>query len=127
MLYFLHTLFSHGNISNVARQEQSGYRKESDYDYIRPENREGFFRALQGFRNMTLEDLDQSERVCWGTPEHVRDSLIEMAECLGAGTLLLNFNQGAMPHDLFMQNLERFGREVLPALKAHDVRSVPVA
>ena len=37
MLYFLHTLFSHGNISNVERQMQSGYRKESDYDYIKPE------------------------------------------------------------------------------------------
>ena len=42
MLYFLHTLFSHGNIANVERQTQAGYRREADFDYIRPENREVF-------------------------------------------------------------------------------------
>jgi hypothetical protein len=83
---------------------QSGYRKESDYDYIRPEHRGGFLRGLQGFRRTTLADLGRSERLAWGSPEQVRDSLIELAGTLGAGTLMLNFNQGAMPHDLFVQN-----------------------
>ena len=119
MLYFVQTLFSHGNVSNVARQQQSGYRSESDYDYIKPENREDLLRAQQGFRGTTIEDLDANERVCWGTPEEVRDSLIELSDTLGCGTLLLNFNQGAMPHNMFMQNLERFGKEVLPAVQAH--------
>jgi alkanesulfonate monooxygenase SsuD/methylene tetrahydromethanopterin reductase-like flavin-dependent oxidoreductase (luciferase family) len=127
MLYFLHTLFSHGNISNVERQMQSGYRKESDYDYIRPEHREGFLRGLQGFRRTTLADLERSERLAWGSPEQVRDSLIELAESLGAGTLMLNFNQGAMPHEMFVQNLQRFGKEVLPAVQGHAVTSVPLA
>jgi alkanesulfonate monooxygenase SsuD/methylene tetrahydromethanopterin reductase-like flavin-dependent oxidoreductase (luciferase family) len=124
-LYFLHTLFSHGNISNVERQTQAGYRKTEDLDYIRPENREGFLRGLQGFRHTTLADLERSERLAWGSPEQVRDSLVELADSLGAGTLMLNFNQGAMPHDLFVQNLERFGKEVLPALQAHVVTTVP--
>jgi alkanesulfonate monooxygenase SsuD/methylene tetrahydromethanopterin reductase-like flavin-dependent oxidoreductase (luciferase family) len=127
MLYFLHTLFSHGNISNVERQMQAGYRKESDYDYIRPEHREGFLRGLQGFRRTTLADLERSERLAWGSPEQVRATLIELAESLGAGTLMLNFNQGAMPHDMFVRNLERFGKEVLPALQAHTVTAVPIA
>jgi alkanesulfonate monooxygenase SsuD/methylene tetrahydromethanopterin reductase-like flavin-dependent oxidoreductase (luciferase family) len=127
MLYFLHTLFSHGNISNVERQMQAGYRKESDYDYIRPEHREGFLRGLQGFRRTTLADLERSERLAWGSPEQVRATLIELAEFLGAGTLMLNFNQGAMPHDMFVRNLERFGTEVLPALQAHAVTTVPIA
>jgi len=127
MLYFLHTLFSHGNIANIERQLQTGYRREEDYDYIRPENREGFLRALQGFRRTTLEDLERSERLAWGTPEQVRDTLIELASALGAGTLMLNFNQGAMPHALFLHNLERFGQEVLPALQAHQVTTVPLA
>jgi hypothetical protein len=39
---------------------------------------------------------------------------------------MLNFNQGAMPHDLFVRNLERFGKEVLPAVQAHAVTSVPL-
>jgi alkanesulfonate monooxygenase SsuD/methylene tetrahydromethanopterin reductase-like flavin-dependent oxidoreductase (luciferase family) len=126
MLYFLHTLFSHGNIANVQRQMQTGYRGEASYDYIRPEHREGFLRGLQGFRTTTLADLERSERLAWGTPEQVRDTLIELATTLGAGTLMLNFNQGAMPHDLFVRNLERFGKEVLPAVQAHQVTTVPI-
>jgi len=127
MLYFLHTLFSHGNISSVERQMQAGYRKEEDYDYIRPENREGFLRSLQGFRRTTLADWERYERMAWGSPEQVRDTLSELAESLGAGTLMLNFNQGAMPHKMFVRNLERFGREVLPALQAHAVTAVRLA
>jgi alkanesulfonate monooxygenase SsuD/methylene tetrahydromethanopterin reductase-like flavin-dependent oxidoreductase (luciferase family) len=126
-LYFLHTLFSHGNIANVQRQLQTGYRREADYDYIRPENREGFLRALQGFRHTTIEDLERNERMAWGAPEQVRDTLIELATTLGAGTLMLNFNQGAMPHEMFLQNLERFGEEVLPAVQAHQVTTVPIS
>jgi hypothetical protein len=60
-------------------------------------------------------------------PEEVRDYLIDLADSLGANTLLLNFNQGALPHELFAQNLKRFATEVLPALKAHEVTTVPVA
>lgn len=127
MLYFFHTLFGHGNISSVERQMQAGYRKEEDYDYIRPENREGFLRSLQGFRRTTLADLERNERMAWGSPAQVRDTLIELAESLGAGTLMLNFNQGAMLHEMFVRNLERFGREVLPALRAHVVTAVPLA
>ena len=104
---------------------QSGYRQEADYDYIRPENREGFLRAIQGFRNTTLEDLESNERAAWGSPEQVRDNLIELAESLGAGTLNLNFNQGAIPHEMFVRNLQRFAREVLPTLQAHNITAVP--
>jgi alkanesulfonate monooxygenase SsuD/methylene tetrahydromethanopterin reductase-like flavin-dependent oxidoreductase (luciferase family) len=83
--------------------------------------------ALQGFRSMTLEDVERNERVCWGSPEEVRDSLIALADTLGGGTLMLNFNQGAMPHDMFVRNLQRFGEEVLPALQAHQVTTVPIS
>jgi hypothetical protein len=51
--------------------------------------------------------------------------LIDLADPLGANTLLLIFNQGAWPHELFVQNWQRFAKEVLPALKAHEVTTVP--
>jgi hypothetical protein len=34
-------------------------------------------------------------------------------------------NFGAMPNDLFMEQVRRFGREVLPALQAHQVTRIP--
>jgi len=39
----------------------------------------------------------------------------------------LAMNRGALPHELFMAQIERFAREVLPALQAHEVKSVPAA
>jgi hypothetical protein len=31
-----------------------------------------------------------------------------------------------MPHAMFMEQLRRFGAEVLPALQAHQITKVPV-
>ena len=56
----------------------------------------------------------------------MRDKLIAEAEAVGANTMLLNFNRGAMPHAMFMEQLRRFGAEVLSALQAHPVTKVPV-
>jgi alkanesulfonate monooxygenase SsuD/methylene tetrahydromethanopterin reductase-like flavin-dependent oxidoreductase (luciferase family) len=120
-LYFFHTLFSHGNLYNVGGQRQSGYVREEGLGWLRPENRESFLRALQGFRKMTPEDLRSNDRLCWGSPAQVRDQLLALAEALGSDTLLLQFNQGAMPHEMFMNQIRRFSAEVLPELRSHTV------
>jgi len=44
---------------------------------------------------------------------------------VGANKLLINVNFGAMPNDLFMEQVRRFGREVLPKLQAHRVTRIP--
>ena len=121
MLYFFHTLFSHGNISNVGRQRESGYVREEGLGWLRPENRESFLRALQGFRHVTMDDLRRNERLCWGSPAQVTDALVELAGALGSNVLLLQFNQGAMPHEMFLRQIERFAADVLPALQRHRV------
>jgi hypothetical protein len=52
----------------------------------------------------------------------VRDQLIGLGEALGSNVLLIQFNQGAMPHDLFMNQIRRFAAEVLPAVQKHQVK-----
>ena len=74
-------------------------------------------------RHITLEDMQSSDRWCAGSPEEVRDSLIRQAEAVGANTIMLNFNQGAMPHEMNMRVIRRFAEEVLPDLHAHQVTS----
>ena len=120
-LYFFHTLFSHGNLYNVGGQRQSGYVREEGLGWLRPENRDEFLRALQGFRKMTADDLKRSDRLCWGSPAEVRDRLIALAESLGSNVLLLQFNQGAMPHEMFVNQIRRFASEVMPDLRRHRV------
>ena len=36
-------------------------------------------------------------------------------------------NVGAMAHDVFLEQIRRFGKEVLPRLQAHQVKRVPAA
>jgi hypothetical protein len=36
-------------------------------------------------------------------------------------------NLGAMPGDVFLKQLRRFAKEVLPKLQAHEVKRVPAA
>ena len=127
MLYFFHTLFSHGNLFNVGGQRQAGYVREEGLGWLRAEHREDFLRTLQGFRRVTMDDLKRNERLAWGSPAQVRDALIELADALGSNVLLLQFNQGAMPHDMYLRQIRRFADEVLPDLRRHTVTKVAVA
>jgi hypothetical protein len=54
----------------------------------------------------------------------VIERLIEEGEHAGVDNLLLNVNLGAMPHEMFMEQIRRFGTDVLPALHAHEVKRV---
>ena len=68
---------------------------------------------------------DQFGELAFGSASEVTERLIEQAEAVGANKLLINVNFGAMPNDLFMEQVRRFGREVLPKLQAHQVTRVP--
>lgn len=126
-LYFFHTLLSHGNVSNLERQRESGYLERLLEGRIpRLHEVRVSLSGFPQFREFTLDDIERTERACFGSPEEVLDFLIDLADSLGTNTLLLNFNQAALSHELFIKNLERFGKEVLPALQAHKVTAVPV-
>ena len=43
------------------------------------------------------------------------------------GKLLLMMSLGAMPKDVFLKQLRRFAKEVLPTLQAHQIKRVPAA
>jgi alkanesulfonate monooxygenase SsuD/methylene tetrahydromethanopterin reductase-like flavin-dependent oxidoreductase (luciferase family) len=121
-LYFNQTLFSHGNISEKEAQRDAGYLSQSAYDYMRPENLPAVSGSRSRFRDMTLETLARdAENWAWGTADEVRERIIAAADHAGSNTVLVNMNRGAMPHEMFMEQIRRFGSEVLPALQKHEV------
>lgn len=121
-LYFSRMLFSHGNVTETKLQQASGYVSEQALDYIRPENRPLAARNRSEYRNLTYADLEaQADRAPWGTPQEVADRLIAEADQLGTNTVLVSLNRGAMPKELFLEQVRRFGTEVLPILHAHEV------
>jgi alkanesulfonate monooxygenase SsuD/methylene tetrahydromethanopterin reductase-like flavin-dependent oxidoreductase (luciferase family) len=128
ILYFNRTLFSHGNFTETERQRETGYATQSSTDYVRPENRRAALNLREDFRHMTMADLErQAEHMPLGTADEVAERIIEAAESGGANQVQLALNRGCLPHELFMNQIERFARQVLPRLQAHEVKSVPAA
>jgi alkanesulfonate monooxygenase SsuD/methylene tetrahydromethanopterin reductase-like flavin-dependent oxidoreductase (luciferase family) len=127
-LYFNRTLFSHGNFTETSRQRETGYSSTGSTDYVRPENRAAAEFARQDFRNLTMEDVArQAEGMPWGTAAEVAERILAAADSAGAGTVQVSLNRGVLPHEMFMEQIRRFAREVLPILQAHEVRRVPLA
>ncbi|HLI22369.1 MAG TPA: LLM class flavin-dependent oxidoreductase [Stellaceae bacterium] len=127
-LYFNRTLYSHGNFTEHSKGEKAGYVSAASTDYIRPENLRAAERARADFRNMTMDDVArQAETMPWGTAGEVTERIISAANRTGAGTVILSFNRGAMPNEMFVEQVRRFAREVLSALQAHQIARVPLA
>ena len=68
-----------------------------------------------------------AERLPWGTPQEVAERIIALADHTGAGTVQIGFNRGAMPQEMFLEQIRRFARDVLPIVQAHQVTRVPAA
>ena len=129
--YFVHTLWHHGSLEKavaaeghrlsvvvVARLHQAGEPRRRGR---RPRGR------CRRPRWPTSSARSTSGELSWGSPKDVADKLIAGAERMGANSLLLNMNVGAMAHDVFLEQIRRFGKEVLPRLQAHQVKRVPAA
>ncbi len=83
----------------------------------------------QDYRDMTMADVERAaETLPWGTADEVRDRIIEAAEHAGAGTVQLSFNRGSdAARDVRRTGSGRFAKDVLPALQAHAITTVPLA
>jgi alkanesulfonate monooxygenase SsuD/methylene tetrahydromethanopterin reductase-like flavin-dependent oxidoreductase (luciferase family) len=129
-LYFTQTLWHHGSITETGKNAAAGpgYVGSSSHDYIRPENRAAATMDREKIRTMTVDDVKRrvnAGELAWGSAAEVTERLIAIAERSGVNALLLNMNVGAMPHAQFLEQIRRFGRDVLPALQAHQVRRLP--
>jgi alkanesulfonate monooxygenase SsuD/methylene tetrahydromethanopterin reductase-like flavin-dependent oxidoreductase (luciferase family) len=127
-LYFNRTLFSHGNFTETALQRQAGYSSQNSTDYVRPENQRAAALLREDFRNMTMADVERmAETLPWGTGKEVAERIIAQADAAGANMVQISLNRGAMPQEMFLEQIRRFARDVLPVLQAHEVKLAPAA
>ena len=77
---------------------------------------------------MTMADVErQAETLPWGTPDGGDRAHHRRGRARRRQHGAVSFNRGAMPHEMFIEQIRRFAAEVLPALQAHEVRRVPAA
>ena len=81
-------------------------------------------REFLQYNNLSVElkpykakDLIEKEFVVIGSPATVREKLEALAKRLNIGHLMVALQFGSMPHDETVQNIEMFGRDVLPHLQ----------
>ncbi len=117
-------LFGHGNSTALSRLGSA--RNPASYDYVRPENRAGVGADRVKTAAFTLADVEKrvADRAAWGSAKEVAERLIDEAEHGGVNNVLLNVNLGAMPNNMFIDQIRRFGEQVLPLLHAHEVKRV---
>jgi hypothetical protein len=65
--------------------------------------------------------------IVFGSAETVRQRLVEYQQRLGFGKLVSLLQFGSLPADLTRRNMERFSREVMPALRPLGVSEAPAA
>jgi len=71
---------------------------------------------------MTMADIERdAEQMPWGPADEVRERIIAAADHAGASTVLINMNRGAMPQEMFLNQIRRFASDVLPDLQKHQV------
>ena len=127
-LYFNRTLFSHGNFTETSLQRQAGYSTQTSTDYVRAENQRAAEFARENFRNMTMDDVARlAEHAPWGTPDEVAERIIALGEHTGANSVQISLNRGVLPQELFLEQIRRFAKDVLPRLQAHEVKRVRLA
>jgi hypothetical protein len=129
-LYFNNVLWHHGGNppGQKANPMASGYVKSTSYDYVRPEHAGEAAIDREKARALNRPDVEAKVAggdLAFGSAREVTERLIEKAEAVGANKLLLTLNYGAMPNELFLEQVRRFGRDVLPRLQAHQVTRIP--
>jgi hypothetical protein len=125
-------LWHHGSSApgQKVNPAATGYVAATSHDYVRPENRTVVALDREKIRQMNRVDVEAKVaggEYAFGSAKEVTERLIDTAEHVGADSLLLNMNLGAVPHELHLEQVRRFGREVLPRLQAHRVTRVPAA
>jgi len=123
--YFHNVLF---NFDHVRLATVGGYFQKGSTEHLRPELRQQIHDDSIRARDLTIDDIvKRAEAAAWGPPDYVAQQIIAEAERAGAETILVSMNRGAMPQDMFLNQIHRFGKEVLPRLQAHKITRVPLA
>jgi len=92
----------------------------SDYKSLLNVLKQGFLEFADlsvDLKPMSAKEMIEREFVVVGSPATVRERLADMAKRLNVGHLMVVLQFGSMPHEMAMENIDLFGREVLPHLQ----------
>jgi alkanesulfonate monooxygenase SsuD/methylene tetrahydromethanopterin reductase-like flavin-dependent oxidoreductase (luciferase family) len=70
---------------------------------------------------MTAEELNEQGFCIFGTPETVRQRLLEYQKTMGFGKMVCLMQFGSLPAELTRKSMDLFAAEVMPHLRRAEV------
>ncbi|MDR7172929.1 alkanesulfonate monooxygenase SsuD/methylene tetrahydromethanopterin reductase-like flavin-dependent oxidoreductase (luciferase family) [Nocardia kruczakiae] len=85
-----------------------------------------FFRPFVGQGDLSWDGLREAGVIFVGTPERVRDQIIDQAKALNCGNFFVWHSFGDLTAEQTMRSYELYAQTVIPALRELDLENVPV-
>ncbi len=102
----------------------------ASFDYIKPENRVGAGVDREGMMKTTLADIERKidgGELAWGSRQGRHRPTDRRRRAHGRQHAAAQHERRRHEHEVFLEQIRRFGRDVLPKLQAHQVKRVPAA
>lgn len=127
LMYLFNTLLAYDQVTQ-NEVHKKGYYSPTAFQHLRQGMKGTLAEDATVFNKWTMETVRAAaENMPIGTADEVVERIIAECNEAGANNVLLVCNRGDMPKDMFVNQIRRIGREVLPRLQAHNVTTVPFA
>ncbi|MCW2390693.1 alkanesulfonate monooxygenase SsuD/methylene tetrahydromethanopterin reductase-like flavin-dependent oxidoreductase (luciferase family) [Sphingobium sp. B1D7B] len=127
LMYLFNTLLRYDQVwqSDVRKTK---YYSSTAFEHLREGAKGTLAEDDTVFNEWTMDTVrGAAQHMPIGTADEIVARIIDECNDAGANNVLLVCNRGDMPHDMYMNQVRRIGKEVLPRLQAHNVTFVPHA
>jgi alkanesulfonate monooxygenase SsuD/methylene tetrahydromethanopterin reductase-like flavin-dependent oxidoreductase (luciferase family) len=127
LIYLFNTLLRYDQVWQKD-VEKKGYYSSTAFEHLREGTKGTLAEDDTVFNEWTMDTVrGAAEHMPVGTADEIVERIIAECDDAGANNVLLVCNRGHMPQGMYLNQIRRIGKEVLPRLQAHNVTFVPHA
>ena len=127
LMYLFNTLLLYDQVWQEDVRK-TGYYSTTAFEHLKQGAKGTLAEDDTVFTEWTMESVRAAaDHMPIGTADEVVERIIAECDDAGANNVLLVCNRGHLPQEMYLNQIRRIGKEVLPRLQAHQVTFVPHA